>query len=391
MLVLGAVLVVAVAGVFVVRGSGSDDGSDGDGGRNGEGGGAEQAGDGWVSEAHGNSLGLVTTGGQVCATTVTAGLYCLDAATGEPRFDQEVGSSVTSPALVDDTLLVGTTEGSGPSATSALHAFSLDGEELWSAPLDVSDDQQLPVIDGVVGVADGRVNGELVGIDVASGEERWRTFSGDPLEVPQVTGTVFADGERFYAGLQVIDEDNPQPGAAVAAIDPATGQELWRTDLGPELTSFLGIEDLAASEDGSTVTLIGRGADTPNHLVVLDTATGEIVRQETLTSNYGSLLPVDASMLVADGASLVAQGADGQELWAVPAPSASGDEMSDPGELVEEGGRVYLAGYDVFEVDPADGATALVAEGVSAMDVAVVDGLLVIAGISQLEARSLDG
>lgn len=386
---VGAVLAVAVAGVVVVRGSGSDDGSDG--GRNGEGGGAEEAGAGWVSEAQGNSVGLVATGGQVCGTTVTAELYCLDAATGEPRFDREIGSSVTPPALVDDTLLVGTTEGSGPRATSGLHAFSLDGEELWSAPLEVSDNQQLPVIDGVVGVADGRVNGELVGIDVASGEERWRTFSGDPLEVPQVTGTVFADGERFYAGLQVIDEDNPQPGSAVAAIDPATGQELWRTDLGPELTSFLGMEDLAASEDGSTVTLIGRGADTPNHLVVLDTATGEIVRQETLTSNYGSLLPVDTTMLVADGVNLTAHGADGQELWAVPVPSASGDAMSDPGELVQEGGRVYLTGYDVFEVDPADGATALVAESVSATDVAVVDGLLVLAGISQLEARPLDG
>jgi hypothetical protein len=59
-------------------------------------------------------------------------------------------------------------------------------------------------------------------------------------------------------------------------------------------------------------------------------------------------------------------------------------DSSDPGVLVVAGGAVYLAGYDVLEVDPSDGTSELILDDIFATDVAVVGDRLVIAGTNTL-------
>jgi hypothetical protein len=68
---------------------------------------------------------------------------------------------------------------------------------------------------------------------------------------------------------------------------------------------------------------------------------------------------------------------------------ARAPDLLGPGELVVDQGRLFIAGYDVLEVDPATGESELIRTGVSATDVAVAADRLVIAGISQVEAVPL--
>jgi outer membrane protein assembly factor BamB len=331
----------------------------------------------------------VTNGEQVCSTSTSGDLYCVDAATGEPGFTQDVGATVTSPGLADDTLLVGVAVGT----EMGVQAYSLGGDRLWSASVEVGAADQLGAVDGVVAVVDGLTAGELVGLDLATGEERWRAFTGDRAFVPTLVGGALTDGERFYVGMETYDGGGPTPESWVAAIDPATSEELWRAPLGLEFDGFfLGLSDLAFSDDGNTVTFVVAGDEGTDHLVALDTASGEVRWRAVVPGMESSVVQVGDRVLVAGGPDLTAYGPDGLEQWSVPNPIIRQDlSRTDPGELVHEGDHVYLVGEEVFEIDPATGAEEMVAEGVGAADVAVVDGLLVVSGTSSLEARPLAG
>jgi hypothetical protein len=110
----------------------------------------------------------------------------------------------------------------------------------------------------------------------------------------------------------------------------------------------------------------------------------------TMQGSGMSVIPLAGTMIMADGANLGASDASGRVLWEIPAPTVEpGASPANPGELVDEGGRLYLVGEDVVEIDPATGAATPVAEGVNATDVVAVDDLLVVAGAERLEARSL--
>jgi len=382
---IAAALVGIVLAVVVVGGVGTD-------GRSGDG-----SGEPWVSTTYGDSHGLVTDGERVCSTTLTGNLYCLDAATGEEVFSEEIGESVTSPVLVDDVMLVGSEGLTVTQRGVGLHAYSFDGERLWYEPIDLSYNQQLPVVDGVVAVIEGHGGAELVGVDVVTGEERWRAFPSDVSDAPSLSDQVLTDGRRFYVGMET-DFDSDTADAHVVAVDPATGAELWRAGLGPDVQSLHALDDLALSEDGTVATLMAAALEGTNQLVVLDTATGQVLRQTPLTSSDAStmqgsgmsVIPLAGTTIMADGANLGASDASGRVLWEAPAPTVEpGTSPANPGELVDEGGRLYLVGEDVVEIDPATGAATPVAEGVNATDVVAVDDLLVVAGAERLEARSL--
>lgn len=153
-------------------------------------------------------------------------LYAIDPRSGHVAWSHAAGSRIrTTPAVSGSTIVFGTLSG---------HVIALDrasGRQLWDFAtqgagqpfaLNSNDSQSVvtaPVIqDGLV-IAGGR-DGNIYGIDLASGAERWReTHDGSSW----ILGLAAEPG-RFYAGS----------GSAlvVQAAEVATGKEIWRTATG---------------------------------------------------------------------------------------------------------------------------------------------------------------
>jgi outer membrane protein assembly factor BamB len=291
--------------------------------------------------------------------------------------------------LLDDRVLVA----SSGTFTGDLHAFSLDGDDLWRESYAVDADFDMPVIgDLLVAIEDG----ELVGIRVADGAEAWRSYlptnDGDRgvPEGPQATDDdVFTDGTLVYVAIETLD---PEIAGGVTgnivAVDPATGREVWRSAELGDIGYGAGIVDAAPFEEGGAVAFLMEG--TPRRIVVLDAATGQQRWEAPIASEYASIVDAAGTTIVADGPDLRALDRSGRPTWEVPAPViARVPDLLGPGELVVEQDRLFIAGYDVLEVDPATGESELIRTGVSATDVAVAADRLVIAGISQVEAVPL--
>ena len=377
---LVAVVAVVAAAAFVVARSRKDD-SD-----RAERGPSTDADEGWTSEPFRNSLHLAVGGGMVCSTTVRNLVYCLDAATGDERFSVQMDPAavVTPPVLLDDRLLVAISGVDGQ-----LFAYSFEGEELWKASLETTLMDDLPVAGGVVAVVQRE---ELIGIDVSNGQERWRVYPSDDFEGPHPAGsTVFTDGSRFYAAIRLSDILSGDTFGHVVAVDPASGDELWRSPVLGEV-GWSGPEAAAPFADDSAVAFMMRGiSGSSRPMVVLDAATGQPRWEARITSDYASIVHLDGSTIVADGTDMRAYDRDGERSWSVRSPVlARSPDLLSPGILTVEEGRLFVAGHDVYEVDPATGASDQIGEdGVDAKDVAIADDRLLIAGLMELEALPL--
>ena len=368
-----AVVAVAAVAVIVVRqvagGSGGDDDSPG------------EASDGWVADI-GNAGRLTTDGDTVCGGALDGRLFCLDAATGAERFSVTLDDGVIGPpVLVDDRLIVAH---STPQA-GQLAAYTLDGDELWTAPLNVRGGDEIPVVDGVAAVVDDDQMGadELVGVDVSDGSERWRVGPPDGFDFPDqhdMREDAFTDGTRVYVALHTISR-RVEPATVTLAVDPTTGAELWRAPLADRSEAGVSIDGVVPVDDGSSVAVLVDGY--PGRVLLLDTATGaERWRRPLATSGLGtSLAQLDGSTIVLDGDELLALDAAGGERWRAPAPGAGQGS-----ELVVEQDRLFHAAEDLSVVDPSTGEATVVREGVGATDVAVARDLLVCSGTFQVEA-----
>jgi outer membrane protein assembly factor BamB len=347
-----------------------------------------------VSAEHGNSGLLVADEEMVCSTTVGSRVYCVDAGSGDERFGVQLDRGLaTPPVLLDDRLLVA----SSGAISGDLFAYGLDGEELWTKSLAVDAEGDMPVVGGVLTVVEDQ---ELVGLGIADGKEVWRDYPADAVEArraedpaapdgPHAVGPdVYTDGTLVYAAIETID---PRAGSAsgnIVAVDPGSGREVWRSDTLTDIGFGAGIADAAPFEDGDAVAFLMEG--TPRRIVVLDAATGRFRWEAPIASDHASIVDAGGATIVADGPDMRALDRDGRPTWEVPSPViARSPDLTGPGELVVEGGRLFIAGFDVDEVDPTTGASELIRSDVNATDVAVVGDLLVMAGIGELEAVPL--
>jgi eukaryotic-like serine/threonine-protein kinase len=165
----------------------------------------------------------VMAGGNLYVGGADGNLYSVDPRTGRTIWCSHAGGRVrTTPAIASDRVLVGTT-------TGYIVAFDrLTGKQLWKFKTqggsqdfsfkdnDTRSIMTAPTIAGDVVIAGGR-DGNLYGLNLATGEEQWRaTHDGASWILGLAT-----DKERFYSGS----------GSAfiVQAAEVATGKEIWRT------------------------------------------------------------------------------------------------------------------------------------------------------------------
>ncbi len=176
-----------------------------------------------------------------------------------------MGAGFASVAVVDGRIFtMGDREGA-----QYLLAFGAEtGEPLWEyrigAPLpgEYGGPRGTPTVDGGTVYALG-TEGDLVAVDAASGNERWRQslskdFGGRMMSGWSWSESPLVDGDRVVVS----------PGAkkaALVALDKATGKEIWRSEL-PELGSAgadgAAYSSVVVSEAAGTrqyVQLLGRG------------------------------------------------------------------------------------------------------------------------------------
>jgi outer membrane protein assembly factor BamB len=292
----------------------------------------------------------------------------------------------SSPVVLDDRVLLTGSNG----LEGRLVALSFEGEELWSAPAKAMPSRELPVVDGVVALVEGD---ELVGIDVSTGQERWRVYNSGGLDATRAAGDdVYADGAQFYAAIEVSDVLAGEQFGHVVAIDPASGSERWRSPVLGDVEWDGGPEAAAPFDDGGAVAFLMDGiSGSPRRMVVLDAATGQQRWEARIVDDYASIVHLDGSTIVADGRDMRSYDRDGEQSWRVRSPvlDRSPDLLS-PGDLVVDQGRLFVAGHDVYEVDPATGASDRIGgKGVDAKDVAIAADRLLIAGLMELEAIPL--
>jgi outer membrane protein assembly factor BamB len=110
--------------------------------------------------------------------------------------------------------------GDGEAFDSHVNAVDLHGDTAWSAPAQLDAVVQMPVAVDDEAAYVGDVDGTVTALDIASGEQLWTASMGSA-----VAGAVSLDGERAYVA-SVGSQSSP---GVLAALEPATGDELWRT------------------------------------------------------------------------------------------------------------------------------------------------------------------
>jgi outer membrane protein assembly factor BamB len=179
--------------------------------------------------------------GHVIALTDDGALVSIEASAGEVTWTTEVGSGTGTPVVAAGIVYVGSDE----DARVTLRGYDLQtGLEV----VEVDDRVTSPSVADAIGYSGGGT-GEVVALDLKTGEVRWRTAFEGTTRAPALAGDVVyvaADGER-----------------RVVALARATGHELWRFDLDGSAHCCIAVAQgqvFIGTEAGSVYAIGGDGA-----------------------------------------------------------------------------------------------------------------------------------
>jgi outer membrane protein assembly factor BamB len=171
----------------------------------------------------------VVSAGRLYVGSGSGRLLAIDPASGKVAWSTDLAERIrTTPAMTRDAVIVGTNAGhiiavdraSGRplwrfATEGAAHSFSFNDNDARSVVT-------APIVEGNLVIAGGR-DGNIYGIDLRTGAERWRETHDGGSWILGLAGA----GRTFYSGS----------GSAliVQAADSATGKEIWRTATGNAL------------------------------------------------------------------------------------------------------------------------------------------------------------
>jgi outer membrane protein assembly factor BamB len=253
---------------------------------------------GWSSPVVHRGRVYVTTATETADDGRSLRLLCLDAATGRMLWDRELFSqpgpvrihaknshASPTPLVAGERIIAHF----GPHGTACA---SLDGETLWRQTLPYVPQHGnggSPALAGDVLVicCDGSDTQYVVGLDLATGELRWRTDRD----------TAPAKGFSFATPLVTTVAGREQaicPGSdAVFAYDPATGREIWRVDYPG------GYSVIPRPVHAAGLVFVGSGYDRPVLYAIDPTGTGNVTATHVRwTLDRGA--PHTPSVLVVD-------------------------------------------------------------------------------------------
>ncbi|MFI2783566.1 PQQ-binding-like beta-propeller repeat protein [Streptomyces sp. ALB3] len=217
------------------------------------------------------------------------------------------------------------------------------GRALWSLPGAAQPGARLIMGGDTLFLASGEYDGDLVGLDPATGKETWRSRLEGRYNQPRPIG---ADTERVYVVAGILEKDLSSRTNVIAAVDIRTGKAVWseRRDAGTE-------------ESGLTsVVLDGRlvYTDHRENLTVRDAATGrQLWTRKISRSNFERIAVHDGAVHIADGRHLRSYAVDdGAERWVLRTEEFS--TFNGPSVL---DGVLYASdsAHALWAVDPATG------------------------------------
>lgn len=254
---------------------------------------------------------------------------------GRRRLLQAAGTGVLLGSAVERTAAQ-SGEADGPTVyattereeTSLVAVDAASGDEVWSFDdADVGSSAAVTVADGRVFVpaADGD-GAQLFALEAATGEEVWRAPPADyNREVVPASNPTVVDG-RVYTGRY--------------ALDAATGQVLWETDVG--------LGESVQVVDGRVVSTTGGGGGRETTLYALDAVTGDRLWEFSVSDGRftGPTLFEGTAYVVDDtsGTLYAVDAVTGEQVWEY-SPSegpASNGPLSVP---TVADGRVYAFGF----------------------------------------------
>ncbi|MFJ3702935.1 MULTISPECIES: PQQ-binding-like beta-propeller repeat protein [Streptomyces] len=217
------------------------------------------------------------------------------------------------------------------------------GEELWSLPGAAQPGARLIMGGDTLYLASGQYDGDLVGLDPATGKETWRSRLDGRYAQPRPIG---ADTERVYVVAGILEKDLSSRTNVIAAVDVRTGKAVWSEK-----------RDAGTEESGITSAVLGDHlvyTDHRKNLTVRDTATGRQLWSKKISrSNFERIAVHDGAVCVADGRHLRSFAlSDGAERWAVRTEEF--DTFNGPSVL---DGVLYASdsAHALWAVDPATG------------------------------------
>lgn len=170
------------------------------------------------------------------ADSATREVYCFGTDQGELLWQHEVigipGSPPTAPEVSEDTGYAACTMATDGArvfvifSNGDLVALDLEGGAVWSRNLGVPDNpyghaSSLVVSDGLLLVQyDQKNQGAFLGIDVATGETRWKAVRA--FGPSWATPTLVERGDHVEAVLAT--------GKMIVSYEPATGKKLWEAE-----------------------------------------------------------------------------------------------------------------------------------------------------------------
>jgi len=256
-------------------------------------------------------------------TTAGSGLTEEDAAALEMAWSHDGAAVTSTPAVVDGVVYAGDWDGN-------LLAVDADtGEPVWSSPMEAGALSPSAAVtdDSVFLAGDG---GVVVAADRATGERRWATDIEDTPNARIWSSPVVVDDLVIIgsASFQVFAAAAPPFRGSVVGLDAATGEERWRASVCDDPCTGVSVWSSAAVDEELGLAFIGTGQSysvpagpMSDSLVAIDYETGEIVWHQqytagdawTLATGAGSDFDIGAApnLFEVDGRALVGVGDKG--------------------------------------------------------------------------------
>ncbi|MFD4030908.1 PQQ-binding-like beta-propeller repeat protein [Streptomyces sp. NPDC058637] len=220
---------------------------------------------------------------------------------------------------------------------------TVTGKEKWKRAGVATPGAKLIVGGGTLYLASGEYDGNVVGLDPATGKETWRSRLGDEYQQPR---PMAADDGHVYVLAGILEKDFTTPNNVIAAIDTASGKVTWSEQ-----------RDAGTEEYGINAAVVGKRlvyTDYRENVTVRDTTTGrQIWTKKIGRSNYRHFAVHEELVIVADGQRLRAfELAGGKERWSLKTEAFS--RFNDP-HLLD--GVLYASdsARGLWAVDPATG------------------------------------
>lgn len=217
------------------------------------------------------------------------------------------------------------------------------GKEIWSRAEVTTPGAGMLIGDGTLYLQSARYNGDVVGLDHATGKDTWGSRLGDQYSQPR---PIAVDTNRLYVVAGILDKELRTPENVIAAIDTTSGKVVWREK-----------RDKGTEQNGITARVAGNRlvyTDFRENLTVRDTATGHQVWTKKIgRSNNRGFVVHDGLVILANGQWMRAYDlSDGKERWSFKTEEFS--RFNDPAVL---DGVLYVSdsAHGLWAADPATG------------------------------------